>query len=186
MSKMTETSKERTNSKVLSTKEICVSAILIAIAYIISSFIPALSLPQGGTLTFCSMLFVCIIGYLYGPKVGLLSALAYGLLQLIIKPSIYHPVQLLLDYPLAFTSLGISGFFYKKKNGLVIGYILGVLGRYICHVISGIVFFAEYAEGNVILYSLVYNLTYILPEMVLSIVIIPFLTPSLRKIKNLN
>ena len=174
----------KTPTRVFSTKQLCVSAILIAIAYVISSFIPALSLPQGGSLTFCSMLFISIIGYLYGAKVGLLSALAYGLLQLIIKPSIYHPIQLLLDYPLAFTCLGISGFFTNKKHGLAIGYSIGVIGRYLCHVISGIVFFGEYAQGNVILYSLVYNLTYILPEMILSLILIPLLSPSIKRAKN--
>lgn len=172
------------HTQFFSTKQLCVSAILIAIAYVISSFIPALSLPQGGSLTFCSMLFVSIIGFLYGPKIGLLSAFAYGLLQLIIKPSIYHPMQLILDYPLAFTCLGTSGFFYKKKYGLTVGYIIGVLGRYLCHVLSGIIFFSEYATGNIFIYSLTYNLTYILPELILSLILIPLLLPGIRRIRS--
>ena len=167
----------------LTTKEICVSAILIAIAFVGSEFIPVIKLPYGGKLTYCSMLFVCLIGYFFGPKTGLIAGLAYGLLQLIMGSSIVHPVQFILDYPLAYTCLGISGFFHNKKNGLAIGYTLGVVGRYICHVISGIVFFSEYAEGNVVLYSLGYNLTYILPEFILSLLLIPILSSTFKRIK---
>ena len=167
----------------LTTREICLSAILIAIAFVISEFIPFIKLPYGGKLTYCSMLFVCLIGYFFGPKTGLIASLAYGLLQLIMGSSIVHPVQLILDYPLAYTCLGICGFFHNKKNGLAIGYILSVLGRYICHVISGIVFFGEYAEGNVIIYSLGYNLTYILPEAILSLLLIALLSNTFKRLK---
>ena len=172
------------NSKrVFTTKEICVSAILIAIAFVISEFIPVAKLPYGGKLTFCSMLFVCLIGYFFGPKTGLIAGLAYGLLQLIMGSSIVHPIQFLLDYPLAYTCLGISGFFHNKKYGLTIGYILSVTGRYICHVISGVVFFSEYATGNPVLYSLSYNLTYILPEVILTLVLIPILSSTFKRVK---
>lgn len=171
------------SKKSLTTREICLSAILIAIAFVISEFIPCIKLPYGGKLTYCSMLFVCLIGYFFGPKTGLIASLAYGLLQLIMGSSIVHPIQLILDYPLAYTCLGICGFFHNKKNGLAIGYILSVLGRYICHVISGIVFFGEYAEGNVVLYSLGYNLTYILPEAILSLLLIALLSNTFKRLK---
>lgn len=168
----------------LTTKEICVSAILIAIAFVISEFVPSVGLPQGGKLTFCSMLFVCIIGYLFGSRTGIIAGLAYGLLQLVMGPTIVHPIQLILDYPLAYACLGISGFFNKKKHGLYLGYILSVLGRYICHVISGMVFFGAYAgDQNVLIYSLTYNLTYILPEAILSLVIMPLLLIAINRIK---
>ena len=171
------------SKRILTTREICISAILIAIAFVISEFIPVIKLPYGGKLTYCSMLFVCLIGYFFGPKTGLIASLAYGLLQLVMGSSIVHPIQLILDYPLAYTCLGVSGFFHNKKHGLAIGYILGVIGRYICHVISGIVFFSDFAEGNVVLYSLGYNLTYILPEVILSLLLIPILSSTFKRVK---
>ena len=171
------------SKRILTTREICISAILIAIAFVFSEFIPVIKLPYGGKLTYCSMLFVCLIGYFFGPKTGLIASLAYGLLQLVMGSSIVHPIQLILDYPLAYTCLGVSGFFHNKKNGLAIGYILGVIGRYICHVISGIVFFSDFAEGNVVLYSLGYNLTYILPEVILSLLLIPILSSTFKRVK---
>lgn len=155
------------------TKQLVFCSVSIALATV-ASFIKLASLPFGGSITLFSMLFVSLIGYFYGAKTGLITGIAYGILQLITGPYIYAPLQVLLDYPLAFGALGLSGFFQNKKHGLVIGYVAGVVGRYLCHVISGYIFFAEYApEGmNPFLYTLGYNLTYILPEMLLTIVVL--------------
>ena len=62
----------KSKSKAMTTKELCVSAILIAIAYVLSN-IKLFELPQGGSVTLCSMLFVCIVGYLFGARVIRLS-----------------------------------------------------------------------------------------------------------------
>ena len=58
-----------------------------------------------------------------------ISSVAYGLLQFVIDPVFYSIPQLLVDYPLAFGALGLSGFFHDSKHGLIKGYIVGVLGR---------------------------------------------------------
>ena len=135
------------------------------------------------------MCLICYIGYLYGPRIGITTGIAYGILQLIIGPYIYAPLQVIFDYPLAFGALGLSGFFYKKKYGLVYGCALGMLGRYICHVISGYIFFAEYApEGmNPMLYTLGYNATYILPEFIATIILlfIPAIANMLGTVKKM-
>lgn len=157
----------------MKTKQLVFCAVSIALATV-TSFIKLASLPFGGSITLFSMLFVSLIGYFYGAKTGLITGVAYGVLQLITGPYIYAPLQVLLDYPFAFGALGLSGFFRHKKHGLVIGYIVGVTGRYLCHVISGYVFFAEFApEGmNPLVYTLGYNLTYILPEMLVTVLIL--------------
>lgn len=157
----------------MKTKQLVFCAVSIALAAV-TSFIKLASLPFGGSITLFSMLFVTLIGYFYGAKTGLITGIAYGILQLITGPYIYAPLQVLLDYPLAFGALGLSGFFQNKKRGLVIGYIVGVLGRYLCHVISGYIFFAEYAPENMnpLVYTLGYNLTYILPEMLVTVLVL--------------
>ena len=98
------------------------------------------------------------------------------------------PLQVLLDYPLAFGALGLSGFFWHRKNGLIIGYVAGTVGRYVCHVLSGYIFFAEYApEGmNPLAYTLGYNLTYILPEVIATVAIlsIPSVMKALGQVKS--
>ena len=170
----------------LDTKKMVFCAMAIALATV-TSFIRFAQLPFGGSITLFSMFFVAMVGWLYGPKLGLITGLAYGVLQLITGPYIYAPLQVILDYPLAFGALGLSGFFWRRKNGLIIGYVVGVAGRYICHVLSGYIFFAEYApEGmNPMAYTLGYNLTYILPELIATVVIlcIPSVMKALVQVK---
>ena len=129
------------------TKTIVFSAVSVALAIVIATVIKLPSLPFGGSITLFSMLFICLIGYWYGPVVGLTGSLAYAVLQFITGPYIIHPLQVLLDFPLDFGALGLSGFFYKKKNGLILGYIAGVAGRFLFHEISGFIFYTEYV-GN--------------------------------------
>ena len=170
----------------LDTKKMVFCAMAIALATV-TSFIKFAQLPFGGSITLFSMFFVVLVGWLYGPKLGLITGLAYGVLQLITGPYIYAPLQVLLDYPLAFGALGLSGFFWRRKHGLIIGYVVGVIGRYVCHVLSGYIFFAEYApEGmNPMAYTLGYNLTYILPELIATVVIlcIPSVMKALAQVK---
>ena len=173
----------RKNSKKMSAKQLTFCAVAMALA-LVTSFIKVASLPMGGSITLFSMFFMCFIGYLYGPKIGIMTGVAYGILQLIIEPYIYAPLQVLLDYPLAFGALGLSGFFSKKKFGLTTGVIVGILGRYICHVISGYVFFASYApEGmNPMIYTLGYNATYIVPELIATVIVVS-LPPVMKALK---
>jgi thiamine transporter len=157
----------------LTTKQLVFSAAALALA-MVCSMIKFANLPMGGSVTLFSMLFVVLIGYWYGPYVGLMTGVAYGLLQFVIEPIFYTLPQMILDYPLAFGALGLSGLFCNKKYGLQVGYIIGVLGRYFFAIISGVVFFGAYApEGTpAIVYSLTYNATYLLPEAIATLIII--------------
>ncbi len=155
------------------TKQLVFCAVAMALG-LVTSYIQVYSFPFGGSVTLFSMLFICLIGYLYGAKVSIPIAIAYGLLQFIIKPYIYHPVQVLFDYPLGFGALGISGLFYKSKNGLVKGYIAGIIGRWIFTSVSGYIFFGEYAwpGWNPLPYTLAYNGAYIFTEGVITVIIL--------------
>lgn len=170
----------------LKTKQLVFSAMALALATIISNF-KLLHLPYGGSITIFSMLIVCLVGYWYGPVTGITAAVAYGILQLIIDPYALHPIQVLLDYPLAFGALGLSGFFHQKKNGLIIGYLAGVCGRFVFAMISGLIFFTSYVDNieetmmNVWL-STAYNLSYIVPEAVITIILLAI--PAVRAMLN--
>lgn len=161
----------------MQTKQLVFCSAAMALA-MVASVIKVASLPFGGSITLFSMMFICLIGYIYGARIGLITGVAYGILQFLIEPYIYSPLQVLLDYPLAFGALGLSGFFSTKKYGLAAGYVVGILGRYVCHVISGYIFFAAYApEGiNPFLYTLGYNATYIVPEGIITVIVL-FLPP---------
>jgi len=82
----------------------------------------------------------------------------------------------LLDYPIAFGLLGLAGFFQKRP---FIGVTVGIIGRFVAHFLSGIIFFAIYAgEMNPVIYSAVYNGGYLLVELVISIYVIYLLRAS--------
>lgn len=170
----------------LTTKQLVFSGAALALA-IICSAIKFANLPMGGSVTLFSMLFIVLIGYWYGPSVGLMTAVAYGLLQFVMEPIFYTLPQMITDYPLAFGALGLAGFFSSKKWGLQIGYLVGVLGRYVFAVISGVIFFGAYApEGTpALVYSLGYNATYIVPEAVVTLIIIsiPAVSKALAHVK---
>ena len=172
--------KRHSEKKQMSAKQLAFCAVALALA-MVTSMIKLFHFPFGGSITLFSMLFICLIGYFYGPATGILTAVAYGILQFITNPYIVYPLQVLVDYPLAFGALGLSGIFTKTKNGLLKGYIVGVLGRYVFSVISGWIFFGEYAwEGWAGLpYSLCYNGAYIFSEMIITIILISI--PPVKK-----
>lgn len=177
------------SKKKIQVKQLAFSAMAVTLAVVTSTFMKFAQLPYGGSITFFSMLFICIIGYLYGTKAGIITGIAYGFLNLILGPTILHPIQLLLDYPIAFGCLGLAGVFSKSKFGLLKGYILGVFGRYICHVLTGYIFFSMYApEGmHPMIYSMGYNATYIVPEAIATILIllIPAVQNGLKEVKRM-
>ena len=173
--------------KKMNAKQLAFSAVAITLA-VVTSIYTLVQLPFGGSITLFRMFFICLIGYLYGPKVGVLTGIAYGFLDLMLEPFVVHPVQLFIDYPIAFGCLGLSGFFSKSKLGIIKGYILGVFGRYVCHVISGIIFFYMYAgTQNPMIYSIGYNATYIVPEAVVTIFIlcIPAVRNALNEVRRM-
>ncbi len=174
-------------SKKITTKQLVFSSVALALA-MVTSMIKLFDLPMGGSITLLSMLFVVLIGYWYGPYVGIMTAVAYGLLQFVMEPIFYTIPQMITDYPLAFGALGLSGFFHKKKHGLIKGYIAGVLGRYFFAFLSGLIFFASYAKGSGMsapIYSLVYNGSYLITEAAITLIIIslPPVAKSLSHIK---
>ena len=162
------------------TKMLVYSAMAVAVATVLS-FLKIVEMPQGGSITLFSMFAITLIGYFYGPAQGILCGMAYGLIQLVTGPYVIHPAQLLIDYPLAFGMLGLAGFLNKRPDGLLAGYVLGVFGRLIMSVLSGVIFFAEYAgDMDPFLYSVGYNIAYLGGEALLTAVVF-MVIPSVKK-----
>ena len=160
-------------TKKLSPKQLAFCAVSIALGSVLSN-IKVFSFPTGGSITLLSMLVICLPGYWFGLGAGILTGIAYGVLQMLIDPYILFPAQLIVDYLLAFGALGLSGLFHGKKNGVLPGYLIAVCGRYLFAVLSGWLFFGVYAwEGwNPLLYSLVYNAIYIFAEAGITILLL--------------
>ena len=160
-----------------SAKQLAFCAVSMALAFVLSN-IKVFKFPTGGSITLLSMLVACLPGFWFGPIVGIITGVAYGLLNLIVDPYILFPAQVIVDYILAFGALGLSGFFKDSKYGLIKGYIAAVLGRYVFAVISGWIFFGEWAwDGwNPLTYSLAYNAIYIFAEAAVTLIIL-FIPP---------
>lgn len=156
-------------------------AVMIALSTVLSQ-IKVFSMPQGGTITAGSMVPILLVGLRHGTKWGVTAGVLTGILNLIIDPAVVHPIQALLDYPVAFGMLGLAGL--ASGRSVLAGAALGSLalfGRFVAHVLSGVVFFAEYAgDQNVWIYSSVYNGSYMLPEMIISAVLLAMLLPVLQ------
>lgn len=171
--------------KLNDTRSIVYGAVAMALAFVLS-YARLFKLPNGGSITFASLLPLMIYCCMFGTRRGLIVCSLYGVLQALQDPYIIHPMQFLLDYPLAFGLVGVSGIFMEKgvfKEKKILAFLLGgvvaVLFRYICHVCSGTFAFAEYTDFKAALaYSLGYNATYVFADMAISLVAGSFLFTS--------
>ncbi|WP_446898252.1 energy-coupled thiamine transporter ThiT [Clostridium sp. LBM24168] len=158
-------------------KKICFSTQLItqigialALATILKIF-RIYHFPQGGSITLGSMVPILLMAFLYGPEVGFLTGFLYGIITLILDPYILQPVQVLFDYPLPFMALGIAGYFSNHK---LLGTAAAIFMRFICHFISGVLFFGSFAPKGMspVIYSISLNGSFMLIEGIICIVII--------------
>lgn len=172
--------------KGISTRILVEGALCIAMAFVLS-YIKLFSMPLGGSITLCSMLPIVVFAYMYGPAYGFTAAFAYSILQIIQGAYIVHWAQFILDYFLAFTCLGLASFF--RKN-LTLGMAVSGIARMICSIVSGVVFFSEYAAeagySSAIWYSLVYNASTIGVDTLVCVLVtlIPAVKRAVERIKN--
>ncbi len=151
-------------------RRIANASMCIAIAFILSC-IKLYRMPQGGSITPASMLPLVAFAVACGPLQGAIVGCAYGLIGLIQDPYVIHPVQMLVDYPLAFGALALGGLVcllpIKKELKLPLAVLIGGIGRYAMAVLSGTVFFSEYApaDQSAFIYSLIYNISYLGPDV---------------------
>lgn len=168
-------------NKKLDVKALAVSALLVALAVVLNQ-ITLFNMPQGGSVTVFSMIPIVLCAYIYGVRRGLMAGMVVGLISLVFHPYVIHPIQLLLDYPLAFGALALGGFIATGKYGMIKGYIFGVVCRYICAVLSGAIFFGSYAPAgfNAWTWSFWYNCTYLGIEAIFSVALLCI--PQVRKL----
>ena len=194
---MQQTSVAKTNRN-NNLKRLALCAIMIALATVLSIF-PKIEAPFGGSITVGSMVPIMLVSFVYGPKWGIPVAVGYSIIQLMLGTSSvakegFTPLVficcLLIDYILAYSVLCACGFFTIKKTTIVrviLGTLTAGMLRYLCHFISGILFWGIYApEGwNVFLYSIVYNGSYMIPDTIICIVIMIALYKLIPKFKEM-
>lgn len=184
--------KQTNEREIFMTKKLTNSAIMIALSLVLA-FFAVFKAPNGGDVTIGSMVPIIIISFMYSSKWGIFTAVCYTVLNMIFKGVVTtlptegittYFLMILLDYILAFGVFGLAGFFYRlmKKTRFAMcasAFIVSFL-RYVCHFLSGIILWGSYApEGQPVwLYSLIYNGGYMIPEIIITTVIIGVLSVS--------
>ena len=153
------------NERSFDTRCLSLAGITVAMSFGLS-YLKIFEMPQGGSITLFSLLPIMIFSYVYGTKKGVFVCFIYGVLQAIQDPWIIHPAQFLLDYPIAFSAIGLSGALANVKAfknlpqiAFLLGGILAGALRFLSHVLSGVFAFASTYAGDLDswLYSLGYN-----------------------------
>lgn len=161
------------------TRKLTESGVMLALT-IVLSYVKLIDLPYGGSITLCSMLPMILIAYRHGMVWGFITGLANGILQLLMglnnlsyaTSAIAAISIIMLDYLLAFSASGLGGMFRKvfknQTTALVSGAVTVCVIRYLFHVIAGFTVWAAFApDMSAVVYSLVYNATYMLPELLI-------------------
>lgn len=173
------------NSQINATRKLTETAIMLALAVLLS-YVTVFQAPMGGSITAFSQVPIVIIGYRYGFKWGAGTGVIYGVLEMLlqglgnfayVKGFAAYLILILADYVVAFACLGIGGALFRKviKNqtlALALGGAVASLLRFICHFISGVTIWGEYADGwkSVWAYSFGYNGYYMLFEGILTVI----------------
>ena len=163
------------------TRVLTEAALAIALAVVLS-FIKVFEMPFGGSISL-EMFPLILLALRQGPWVGITAGAVYGLIDIITPPVFaFHPVQVLLDYPLAFAALGLAGLFRPTARGAIVGATVGVLARFVCHFLSGLIFFATSApeNWNPYAYSAAYNGAYLVPSLIIAAVVVVVLLRALE------
>ena len=170
-------------------------ALMVAIGTVLAN-IKIFTMPNGGSVTLLSMLPFVLVSFRHGVKWGLFTGLVNGCLQMLLgfwappTPTfIYFLGEILLDYLVAFTPLGLAGLFKGKKNGIYWGSLLGTFLRFLVHYVTGATLWAEYMPDEFFgmtmtspwFYSLLYNGSYMLPSIILCLVVFAALYKPLKK-----
>ena len=183
------------------------AALMVAISSVLCVYPKFKFLTNGGSVTLCSMLPIILLSYRRGLKWGFAGAFVFSLVQILTGFSasgltpLAVAIEFLFDYLIAFTVLGIGGIFRDRlgsvKKELVCGSLLALGLRFLSHFISGYIVWGEYAEwffeslGDagqkvlsavtgkplMLLYSAVYNGSYMIPEMILTCIVAVIIAP---------
>ena len=173
---MTEASQSALRVRILAE-----ATVFIALTIVLKDVLPPIyQMPQGGSVTIAGLVPLIWFALRRGVKYGVFAGFVYGLIHAFLPGAyIMHPVQGLLDYPLAFAALGLAGVFKKVP---AVGITIGIVGRFLCSFAAGIVFFTSVSIDGVI-GSAMYNGIYLIPEFIITVIVIYILLK--RKLLNI-
>ncbi len=173
-------------------KRIAFAGVCVAMSFTLA-FVKVSPVQSGGSVTLASFVPLLIYAYVYGPWEGFAVGLIHGLLNFIESPWILTPATFLLDYLLAFASIGVMGFFgkiarkEKAASPLILGCVCVFSLRFFFHLVSGMIYFMEnsvwvdfpeWAMSSAFVYSLIYQAVYIPLDAAIATAVIVALAKS--------
>ena len=175
------------------TFRLVLSAVMIGLATVLS-LIKVYQMPLGGSVTLCSMLPILLIGYKYGAKWGMFTGFVYAIVQLLLDlgavlswgltPTAVA-ASFVFDYLVAFSVLGLAGIYGKGFVRYILGMVTAMLFRFVSHVISGVTAYGSFLpkewHNHLWLYSVVYNGTFILPDLIICLFVGAIIYKPLKK-----
>ena len=191
---------ETTKTKATKLRALCESAIFIALATVLG----LLKFPpfyfslwgNGGSIDFV-MLPLLLLAFRRGAGWAIPSGLAYGFVRCLIGGGIgYGVLSVLLDYVLAYGMVGVAGFFKGGKNGVIVGTVVATVARFFVHFLSGItiwkialgdsyeIFGMAFDSSASVAYSLLYNGSFMLGEMLFCLALMIIFKKPFEKLIN--
>lgn len=167
-------------------------AIMTAVAFILNFLSFKAPWAFGGSISI-EMLPIILVAFRHGVKGGVLAGVLFGFIQLVTATPV-HPVQFLLDYPVAYGLVGLAGVLkpnlhsstVKQASTIAMATLIGSLLRFAAHLISGAVYFASYAPEDmpVMTYNLIYNAGYMVPSFILTSIVLTLLITTAPRLLN--
>lgn len=188
-------------------RKLTICSVMLALSVVLS-FLKVWEMPMGGSVTLLSMLPVCLVSKKYGVSGALPTAFLFSVIQFVqgfasgnvfvyCTTASTWIICMLFDYIVPFTVLGFSGAFRNKLTavrifkyefryfGFILGIIMVMLLRFVCHYVTGVVIWGQWAEGmSPYLYSFLYNGQYMLPECIFTCIgaVLLMKVPQLHKL----
>ena len=169
-------------------RQMCEGAMLVAVAQILS-YLKLWEMPWGGSVVL-SMVPLVLYAVRWGLGPGLLASFVFGVLQFVFDGGFAIGWQSILgDYLLAFTVLGLAGLMKGRKYGVFTGGLIASAARFLVHYVVGATIWAEYMPESFFgmtmttpwIYSLLYNLAYMLPNILITLVVFGLLWTPMKK-----
>lgn len=163
-------------------------AVMVAAAQVLS-MLKLWEMPWGGSVTL-AMIPILLYAVRWGLVPGLLSGFVFGVLQFTFDGGFAIGWQSIIgDYLLAFAVLGLAGLAQGKKAGIFTGTLIGGFARFLVHYVVGATVWAEYMPDSFFgmtmhspwFYSCLYNLAYMLPNIVICLAVFALLWKPMGK-----
>ena len=191
--------KKRGIERKTTTKELVFGAICVALSFVLS-LIRLFRLANAGSITLASIFPIALYCYIFGFNKSMAVCFTFSLLNFCQGPYVISIWSALLDYLLPYLALSLVGVFSinpnkfsanataKNHGKFFIGIALYFVVRLFSHTLAGMLFWSQGVDfwvfsGDLVgftsfLYSLCYNLAYLLPDTIVALLVSVILLSS--------